>query len=198
MNNLKSIEFLAQNGKWAELMMLARYMWDRQGWLFHKRNRNAVRRLKEEFTRLARRPAYSTPGSAEYWDQQIAKYVDRLGVKKLIDDMRQVLTKYPDIRTIIYFLYSSNNKAPRWEMLLREQIAEEMQQQKELDNEAYKAMAEVFGFELKRVDKGPPQWVVDARRRLASLRKGRIVSEGEAREIRQIRHNLEKHGYNGK
>lgn len=194
MNHTKHIEYLAKNGQWAELMMVARYMWDQQAWLYLKRNRNAVKRIKEEFTRLAKRPAYSNPANAQHWDQQIAKYIDRLGVKTLIDDMRQVLAKYPSVRSIIYFLYTGDNKASRWEMLLREQIAQEIQQQKELDNEAYKAMAEVFGFELKSVNVGPPKWVVDARRRLAAIDKMAKTDEVCA-EIVRIKHNLEKHGY---
>lgn len=194
MNHTKHIELLAKNGQWAELMMVARYMWDQQAWLYLKRNRNAVKRIKEEFTRLAKRPAYSNPANAQHWDQQIAKYINRLGVKKMIDDMRLVLAKYPTVRSIIYFLYTGDNKASRWEMLLREQIAQEMQQQKELDNEAYKAMAEVFGFELKSVNVGPPKWVVDARRRLAQL-QGALYGSDESREAAKIKHHLEKHGY---
>lgn len=194
MNHTKHIELLAKNGQWAELMMVARYMWDQQAWLYLKRNRNAVKRIKEEFTRIAKRPAYSNPANAQHWDQQIAKYIDRLGVKTLIDDMRLVLAKYPSVRSIIYFLYTGDNKASRWEMLLREQIAQEMQQQKELDNEAYKAMAEVFGFELKSANEGPPRWVKDARRRLAAIDKMAKTDEVCA-EIVRIKHNLEKHGY---
>lgn len=193
----KELEYLISGKRWAELMIYARYMWDQQAWLANKRNKNAVARIKQEFTRLTRKPPYYQGTNAKYWDEQIAKYVDRLGVKAIIDDMRIVIPKYKP-RSIIYFLYTGDNKASRWEMLLRDKIAEEMKAQKDLDNEAYAAMAKVFGFELRRME-SKPQWITDAEKRLKTLEQLKSNSLSSHvppevnREIARIKHNLKKY-----
>ncbi|HHL71349.1 MAG TPA: hypothetical protein ENJ29_02460 [Bacteroidetes bacterium] len=194
----KEIERLYEQEKWPELILVFRKKWDEKGWLYLKQNKNAVQRVKQEFTRLTRRPPYNHIGNARYWDEQIGKFCARLGVKALIEDMRAAVPKYKP-RSIVYFLFGSGGKASRWEMLLRQQIARELQEQKEKDNEAYQALYRLLGFAPAKPVQSVPDWVLDARKRLRALQQTPVDCVAQMRElereISRIKHNLKVHGY---
>ena len=103
--------------RWTWLALYFKRRANRYARFYLKKNRKAVDRIKDEFMQLTGMPPYANQDyRAEYWDEQIAKYVDSLGVKSLIDDMREAVSKYRNIRSILYFLHT-DGKASRWENL---------------------------------------------------------------------------------
>lgn len=188
---------------WPMLIYYFRGCWNEQSWLYLKRNGNAVKRIKDEFTRLTGRPAYSPATNAKHWDQEIAKYAERLGVAALIDDMRLAVAKY-EPKSIIYFLHASG--ACRWEMLLMDKIQEEIRQRQHEDNSAYADMAKLFpSVVVKKVE---PEWVAVAKKRrqqIAIIMQNYLNTETAAMplsemrdlkiELERINQNLTKFGY---
>ena len=196
------IEKLWLEEKWAELILICRIKWNRKAWLYLKRNKNAVQRIKQVFTELSGRHPYDTEINMKYWDEQIAKYLDRLGVAALISDMKAAFQANPKIKSIVYFLWSKDNR-PRWELLLMRKLEEDYAKQKEKDNDAYAYMARLLGLENKQMGiQLAPDWVVEARRNLKSLEMQLKAVRGNTeklaeikRDINRIKHNLDKFGY---
>lgn len=198
-----ALRLLYEQERWPELIFFFRAKWNAQAWLFLKKNGNAVKRVKDEFTSLTRCPAYQSATNAKHWDEQIAKYVERLGVPALINDMRTAVAKYKNIRSIIYFLYAKD--ASRWEMLLMQKIEADLREQKAaLKNDekaAYEALIKLFGAPtIQKI--AEPQWVIDARANLTKLyqqrRNERLPIDEKNRldrEIHRINYNLKKFGF---
>ena len=190
------IQKLWREKRFTELAALFRSIADHRKFLFRKSRQylNAIKAIKQEFTRLTGRPPYGPQTDPTYWDGQIGKYCEALGVKVLIDDMREACRKYQP-NSIIYFLHGRDGKACRWEMLLRQKLEDEIREQKEKDNEAYKALFELVGSPVKEIE---PDWVVQARLRLEHLQKLRQLADYQQREdidreIQQIQFRLSQY-----
>jgi hypothetical protein len=165
------IEFigkLLEEKRYPELVYFVRKLWDKEGWLYLKRNKNAVERVKCEFTRLTGKAPYTSMGDTTRWDQQIARYVDRLGVKAIIDDMQQAKLRYKP-KSILYFIYSSGQMPCRWENLVLDQVEAEAERAKKEENEMASALAKYIGLPDLAVE---PDWVLNAK-----IRKDEIARE---------------------
>ncbi len=180
--------------RFPELVCFFRKMWDRQAWLYLKRNTKAVERIKQEFTKLTQQPPYKNGSNPLHWDQQIAKYLDRLGVKALILDMRDAVAKQPGIHSILYFVYSKSG-ACRWENLVMLKIENDWTEKKKQHAEDYDELAKLIDLKLPGVE---PEWVPQARKRLQFLTQKRPPMHPRDRveinrEIDRIQNNLRKY-----
>lgn|GEM_PF-5026650 len=179
--------------RYAELVYFFRALWDNQGSLALKRNRNAVNRIKQAFTQITGRPVYSSGHiNHKYWDEQIAKYADRLGVAALIDDMKLNANKRP--QSIAFFIYSKHG-ACRWENMVMQQIEKDNQARKKEENEMYEELGRALRLAAR---KSEPDWMIQARKRLTMLRRERELTSPVARheidrEIARIEANLQRH-----
>lgn len=186
---------LLDERKFPELIYIVRRLWDDFGWLYLKRNRNAVDRVKEEFVKLTGHQPYASTSSSDRWDQQIAKYVDRLGVKVLIDDMRLAVRRF-NPNSIVYFLHSSGNMPCRWENLLLDDIETKSKRDKQKEKKFFENLARDLGLNKQT----EPTWVKVARERLSFLQKEishkHCTDERRSdamREIAQITARLKKY-----
>ena len=157
--------------RWPELIWMIRENWNYDAWQALRKNEKAVERVKKVFSETFGRPAFSSLNNRSYWMKQIAKYVDRLGVASLIDDMREAKKKNPNIQSILYFIYSADHVC-RWEMLLLKRLEAKYQQEKKEENDTYAAIARVLGEAVvKKVDEAvAPEWVVTLRARRKALK----------------------------
>lgn len=193
---------LYKEKRWPELLYAIRAKWDQEAWRYLKANGNAVQRILQEFRRLTGQQPYQNPANARYWNQQIAKYIDRLGVAALVDDMRAAVKGKPDILSMVYFLHS-RERVPRWERLLLDKIAREAAEQSSADNDAYRALAKLLGYDgsIGKIHTNEtPQWVLDARRRLEQIAAAlRTATSGDRirllQEQARLQDRLERFGY---
>lgn len=183
--------------RWPELFWLFKKLWDRDGWRCLKRNKNAVARIKQEFTRLTGRQPYAADSHARNWDQKVAKFIAACGVAALIDDMR-VAVKEHQPRSLIYFLYSKHG-ACRWEMLFCKQLEEKMAAEKKQHDSDLAELARLIDLKFESPQ---PEWAVEARaerrKLLRYLDKFDMPDERRAdikERIRRIEHNLKKGGF---
>lgn len=191
------ISRLYGDGNWPMLIYYFRGRWNEQSWLYLKRNGNAVKRIKQEFTNITGFPAYQPATNAMHWDKEIAKYAERLGVALLINDMRQAADKYKP-KSIIYFLHATG--ACRWEMLLMEHIQQEIRERKSAENSDYEEMAKLFQLPVKKIE---PEWVEESRTRRRQIKI--IMADCQSlttekisdlrREMERIDFNLNKFGF---
>jgi len=195
------VSTLLKEKRFPELIYFFRKKWDEHAWLALKKNGNAVERIKQEFTRLTQKPPYSSSVNEKYWDQQIAKYADRLGVKFLIYDIRQSVKKYQNIRSIAYFIYSKYG-ACRWENLLMDKIELDLKQEKKRHTKEMDELAQSLPLSpFFKGDKLEPDWVGQAKKRLEELKHRRFTNMSPHekyevnREIRRIITNLNNHGF---
>lgn len=195
------VQQLWREERWAELLLVCRAKWNRRAGLYLKQNRNAVLRVKQVFTQITGKPPFQRETNQRYWDEQIAKYLDRLGVAALIDDMKAAHKANPKIGSIVYFLWSKDLR-PRWEILLMRKLEDEYRQQKHQDNDAYAAMARLLGLENQQTAiQLDPDWVVEAQRNMKHLQR-QLQTAGDLRrrseimaEIIRIKNNLQKWGF---
>lgn len=181
----KLIETLYEQKRWPELMFYFRAQWNNSAWAASKRNGNAVDRIKREFSRLAKgKQPYKLGTHSQYWDQQIAKYIDRLGVASLINDMREAFQKFPQIKTIIYFLYSSTGNS-RWENLIYTKIEHDWQQEKQLEANQWQPFAQMLNFA-----KSEPDWVAQSRNEIIRLIQKSKLPDINPREINNEIHKI--------
>ncbi len=194
------VKQLYREERWPELVWYFRSLWDKSAWLTLKRNKNAVERIRQEFTRLTGRQPFAAGSGEKYWNEQIAKYVQRLGVAALIRDLQEAVPKYKP-KSLVYFLSGNNGLASRWEMLLMKKLSEDIVQQKQQDDDAYKLLGELINLPVLKTRPVEPEWVVGARKNLAIYRKQleNITSGPDYirlhREIKRIVSNLKNSGF---
>jgi len=193
------IELFIREKRWPELVFYFRHRWDREGKGCLKRQQGAVHRIKQEFIKVfEKRPFPRSTGDPVFWDQQIAKYAERLGVAALINDMRKARTENRKVFSIIYFLYSKG-AACRWENLLLEKIHADALSEKKEHDEAYKLLAEAL--EVQGISEPvEPEWVVMARNRWHQLEQRTQILRGSKyhdalEEMREIEQRFKMHGY---
>ncbi|NIR52833.1 MAG: hypothetical protein GWN59_08205 [Calditrichae bacterium] len=194
--NKKALQLLRKlftEKRYAELYYIFKRLWEKQSWLYLKRNSNAVVRIKQVFTQLTGNQPYQSSTNIRFWDEQIGRYVDQVGVAALINDMKAAIKTKSDIKSIVYFLYTKDG-ASRWELLTLEHIEQSWHKEKQKHNTEYEELAKLIDFRMP----GPePDWVMDARKRLKFLQnKGKHhLTEDEKREIRKIEFHLGSYGY---
>ncbi|MFQ5637992.1 MAG: hypothetical protein ACE5IR_08340 [bacterium] len=182
--------------RWPELFWLFKKLWDRDGWRYLKRNKNAVARIKQEFTRLTGKPAYAADSNARNWDEKVAKHAAACGAAALIDDMRAAMEHKP--QSLIYFLYSKHG-ACRWEMLFLRKLEEQLKAEKKKIDSELAELAKLLDFRMPEVE---AEWIMQARaerrKLLRYLDKFDMPEERRAdikERIRRIEHNLKKGGF---
>lgn len=157
-----------RRGEWGAVKHYAQQQWNRDGWVCLRRNQNAVNRILKEFGERKGIPKYTADKDTQ---KRIAIYVQRLGVARLIDDIRDALKTNPRIRTIQYFMQpAAGAGASRWGNLYRKRQEEIYAQEKE----DYRRDGVFFRENVINEpvnQKVTPQWVIDARKRLEVLRK---------------------------
>ncbi len=192
------LQQLIEQKRFPELVYIFRKMWDEQGWLYLKRNRNAVDRIKLAFTKLTGNQPYANASQAKAWDRNIAGYVDRLGVAALLDDMRQAAQKQGNIKSLVYFLWAKAG-ACRWENMLMQKIQADIKAQKAEYEQIDAAIAEMLNSAQEEQE---PEWVIQAREeygrllRLAgSLDVSRDIKVDCVKHMQRIKHNFKTHGF---
>jgi len=192
-----AIRKLYSEQRWAELMFYFRALWNEKNWLYLKKNKNAVSRIKQEFKKLTGNDPYPRGNTnTKFWDEQIAKYCAEVGVKELIVDMREAVGKYR-VKSIIYFLWSGG-KACRWEMLFMSRLEHRWKEQKEAEREEWKEIADKLGFQNAFKAETEPDWVIKARKRYQQLGKLLKMTPGNyelQQEALRISNNFKQHGY---
>lgn len=185
---------LFKEKRFPEIIYIVRALWNREGWLYLKRNKNAVDRVKRAFFETFNRPPYAKNIDNSRWDREIAKYCDALGVKALIDDMRAAKRKGLTPLSILYFVFSKTG-APRWEMLLMQQIERERQSEKKKHMQELEDLAKLIHID-KRTD---PEWVIQSRRahKEISQRPARTRADRQKKieTLRTIEARLRNQGY---
>lgn len=186
----KALQKLHEQNRFAELFYYYRRRWQEQGWLYLKRNAKAVKRIKQEFTRLTGKPPYQSDSAKTDWDQHIARWLDQLGVAKLIEDMRAACEQYQPY-SIVYFLHSKTG-ACRWEMLWLDTVQQQLAAEKQQDNEAMQALASAIRYDEQQQE---PEWVIEARKKYNFLNALENIDSSVAQQMAAIKSRLENMGY---
>ncbi len=159
---------------WEQVYGYFKYRWNQDGYVAWKKNQKAVERVVKVFSNL-KKGEYKA-GKQEL--KSIGLYVERLGVKALIDDMTAALGKNPRIRTIMYFLKTQEGeKLSRWGNLYLNKIeAEITAEKKKRDEEEKEIGKELFGEHstiAKVADHSQgtekPEWLKEEEAELARL-----------------------------
>jgi len=157
MNNI--VTQLIEKRQWWDLVYLFRRLWYEDGDLYHRRQKNAVACIIQEYENLSGQKIQLTLRTC----QRVATYVDRVGVAALIDDMHEAFKKHKP-KSIFYFIHRADGQSSRWEMLVMDEINKEAAEEKASFNQIADELNLIVG---KKVE---PSWVRTARGKLKHLR----------------------------
>ncbi|MCH8856503.1 MAG: hypothetical protein IIA03_09750 [Proteobacteria bacterium] len=128
----------------------------------------------------------------------MCKYVTRLTVKTLIDDINKVIINGKQPKSLLYFMHSMHG-ACRWENLVLQQMERLWRKKKNKLNKALEPIAKELNFSNDSRN-GDPDWVNKSRREFEQLKKNYQLAKlseksGVAQYMRLIQEKLRHHNY---
>jgi len=171
--------------EWGAVVGYFKYRWNQDGYAALQRNQGAVERVVKYFQGLKK---YHVLNVSFETKKTIAMYIERLGVAPLLDDIKQALAANPRIKTLNYFIVTEKGaKTPRWGMLYFDKINKEWEERKEAEK------LETGNLKFEIGERVTPDWVIDARKRIAELEAKRLTLDlSEFQEVAALRDRLEK------
>jgi len=182
---LKSIK----RGEWGAVRAYAQSRWNEDGYVLLRKYRNAVNRVLQVFIQAKNYPDTYREKITQEQEKKIAYYINALGMKAIIDDIRKACCENPKIRTLNYFLTADKGKKTgRWGMLYFDKMNAEWQKRKEEELHCHIGKGIEIGKKIKE------QWQIDAEKRLAELEQKKIRPPEEEQEYYTLKRRIERHG----
>lgn len=193
---------------WEQVYGFFKYKWNQDGYVAWKKNQKAVERIIEVFYELTKGKFHAD----DTIKKAIGLYVERLGVKILIDDMKVAITKTPQIRTLNYFLRTQKGeKMSRWGNIYLDQVEAEIKAKAEKEKEisaevAQTELGQLLRNSIKKVDEvveDDPDWLKKDKARLKELEvisndKITVRERGERVFLRMKIENINKGNWKAK
>lgn len=183
------LQKLYDQERWDELYYYFRKKSEEKNWLYLKKYRNAVDRVKAAFVEIFGGPAYGPGTSTHFFDEKIAFFCDRLGVAALIDDFKLAKAKYGNIKSIVYFLHSGKG-ASRWEMLHVAKLERDWEQFKAKEKKETEEFAKKIT--INRAAAQEPDWVIAARKRYNQLQQQAASLTLTSDQLYQLQREMSK------
>lgn len=178
-----------KRGEWGAVRGYAQHRWNEDGYVLLRRYQNAVNRIIQVFMQEKNYPDTYIANISQQQKKQIAYYINVLGVKALIDDIRSVCRENPKIRTLNYFLTADQGKkTSRWGMMYFDKMHAAWQKRKEEELNCH------VGQEIEIGEKVKEQWQIDAEARIAELGQKKIRPPEEELEYYTLKQRIARHG----